>query len=502
VRSRLALALVGLGIAAATACNGPDVRVGSKKFTESVVLGDLAQHLLSGAGFDVEHRRELGGTRILWEALLAGEIDVYPEYTGTLRQEILVGQKIAEGDAALAAALAARGVRMGRPLGFSDSYAIGMREDTAERLGIRTLSDLARHPRVALGLSHEFLERADGWPALRARYGMPHLSVRGLDHDVAYRAVDSGSIEATDLYSTDAEIRHYRFRVLEDDLGHFPAYRAVFLYRADFPDAGVRALDRLGDRINEEAMIAMNARAVLDRVSECQVAADFLVGAVGGGPATCAGQGLAARLRDRTIEHLFLVAVSLTAALLVALPLGILCARRRRLGAIVLGTVGVMQTIPSLALLVLFIPLLGIGALPAMAAMFLYALLPIVRNTATGLLDIPPPLRESAQALGLGSGARLRLVELPMASRAILAGIKTSAVLAVGNATLGALIGAGGYGQPILSGIRRDDTAQILEGALPAAALAILLVGLFALIERLAVPRGLRLQPAQRDTAE
>lgn len=493
MRGRALAALV----AAAAGCGRPDAVVGSKKFTESVVLGDMATELLDRSGIDAGHERELGGTRILWNALLAGEIDLYPEYTGTLREEILAGRPVAAGDQALAAALAAEGVRMSAPLGFNDTYAIGMREETAARLGIRTLSDLARHPELALGLSHEFLDRGDGWPALRQRYRLAHEDVRGMDHDVAYRALDAGAIQATDLYSTDAEIRHYRLRVLEDDLHHFPPYHAVFVYRADLDPRAVAALARLAGRIGERDMIEMNARAVLERVGECQVAADFLASRLGLAARRCAEVGLVRRVWDRTLEHLLLVGVSLLAALLVAVPLGVACARLPRLGRVVLGAVAVVQTIPSLALLSFLIPLLGIGALPAIAAMFLYSLLPIVRNTATGLTDIPPSLRESAEALGLSPAARLRLVELPMASRAILAGIKTSAVINVGIATIGALIGAGGYGQPILTGIRLYDPGLILEGALPAAGLALLLEGLFGLLERVLVSRGLRLEPAR-----
>ena len=160
-----------------------------------------------------------------------------------------------------------------------------------------------------------------------------------------------------------------------------------------------------------------------------------------------------------------------------------------------LGVVGIIQTVPSLAVLVFMIPLLGIGAPPAMVALFLYSLLPIVRNTYTGLHDIPIQIRESAQALGLPPRACLWLVELPMASRTILAGIKTSAVINIGTATLGALIGAGGYGQPILTGIRLDDVGLILEGAVPAALLALLVQGIFELSERTLVPKGLRLRP-------
>jgi osmoprotectant transport system permease protein len=194
----------------------------------------------------------------------------------------------------------------------------------------------------------------------------------------------------------------------------------------------------------------------------------------------------------RTREHLALVAVSLLAAIAIALPLGILAARRPRLGQVVLAAVGVVQTIPSLALLVFMIPLLGIGALPATAALFLYSLLPIVRNTHAGLRGVSPSLRDSAQALGLPPLAILWQIELPLALGTILAGIKSAAVINVGTATLGALIGAGGLGQPIFTGIRLDDIPLILEGALPASLLALAVQGVFDLLERVLVPKGLR----------
>ena len=160
----------------------------------------------------------------------------------------------------------------------------------------------------------------------------------------------------------------------------------------------------------------------------------------------------------------------------------------------ILGTVGVIQTLPALALLVFMIPLLGIGGPPAVVALFLYSLLPIVRNTHAGLAGIDEPLRRSALALGLSPAARLRHIELPLAAPVILAGIKTSAVINIGTATLGALIGAGGYGQPILTGIRLDDVGLILEGAVPAALLALAVQGGFELAERRLIPRGLRAQ--------
>ena len=229
----------------------------------------------------------------------------------------------------------------------------------------------------------------------------------------------------------------------------------------------------------------MNARVKISGESEAAVAADFLEKNLDL-DVDYRQQGAWQRFRQHTAEHLILVVISLSAAIFIAVPLGILAAFRPRLGQAVLAVTGILQTIPSLALFVFMIPLLGIGAPPAILALFLYSLLPIVRNTYAGLKDIPPPVIESA----------------PLATRAILAGIKTSAVLNVGTATLSALIGAGGYGQPILTGIRLDDIGLILQGAVPAAVLALLVQGLFEMIEHGLLPKGLRLQTSKARSKE
>ncbi|MEM7479658.1 MAG: glycine betaine ABC transporter substrate-binding protein [Acidobacteriota bacterium] len=468
----------------------PVVEVGSKKFTESVILGEALTHLLRDAGLEARHRRELGGTRVLWNALLRGDIDTYAEYTGTLREEIFAGRDLPEEK--LPAALGEVGIGASAPLGFNNTYALGMLKEVADRHAVRTISDLRTRPELALAFTNEFLDRSDGWPGLRAHYVLPQSDVRGLDHDLAYQGLAAGSLQVMDLYSTDAEIAYYGLRVLEDDLAYFPAYEALVLYRRDLPAGAIHALERLAGEIDGEAMVAMNAAVKIDRRPETAVAASFLRQAFGI-ESEIRMEDRAARFLRHTREHLMLVGLSLLAAILVAVPAGIVAARRPRLGHVLLGLTGVLQTIPSLALLVFMIPLLGIGAPPALAALFLYSLLPIVRNTHAGLQGIAPELLESADALGLPSGARLRRIELPMASRSILAGIKTSAVINIGTATLGALIGAGGYGQPILTGIRLDDLGLILEGAVPAAVLALAVQGLFELSERRLVPRGLRL---------
>lgn len=476
------------------AAEDPVVGVGSKKFTEAVLLGELAAQLGRGAGVRTEHRKALGGTRVLWNALLAGEIDIYPEYTGTLMQEILAKHEIHD-ERQLQEVLNEYDVAMTKALGFNNTYAIGMRAPRAKQLNIHSISGLAGHPELRFGFGNEFMDRADGWPGLRAHYGLPQEDVTGLDHDLAYRGLDNGDIDATDLYSTDAEIGYYELAVLADDLSYFPEYRAVLLYRADLEQRApqlVSAVRQLEGRIDQQAMRAMNARAKLDRIPEAQVAAAFLSTTLGLEPSVVQSNALCDLWRHSR-EHLILVAISLFAAIAVSIPLGIVAAKRQGPGQIILAVAGLIQTIPSLALLVFMIPLMGIGGPPAIVALFLYSLLPIIRNTYTGLRDIPMEIRESAEALGLSAMARLRLVELPMAMPTILAGIKTSAVINVGTATLGALIGAGGYGQPILTGIRLDDMGLILQGAVPAAALALLVQGLFELSEHYLLPKGLRL---------
>ncbi|MBT5829035.1 MAG: ABC transporter permease subunit [Candidatus Latescibacteria bacterium] len=478
-----------------TSTEAQDVVVGSKMFTESVVLGEVLSHLGRNAEASVVHRRGLGGTRVLWSALLKGNIDLYPEYTGTLSQEILAGENLNKEEE-IRARLAKMGIVMSRPLGFNNTYALGMVEEQAEALGIRTISDLKKHPELVLGFGNEFMDRGDGWPSLRARYQLLHQNVSGLDHDLAYRGIEGGTIDVMDMYSTDAEIQYYGLRTLVDDLQHFPTYNAVIVYRANLIDNAPRVVNeilKLEGLILEKKMVGMNAKAKLEKIPEAQVAAAFLAKNLNMQVAV-KRETAGAQLWKHTQDHLTLVGISLFAAILVAIPLGIVAFRWTNGGQIILGVVGIIQTIPSLALLVFMIPLLGIGGPPAIVALFLYSLLPIVRNTYAGLHDIPVTIRESAAALGLSEGAQLRLVTLPMASRSILAGIKISAVINVGTATLGALIGAGGYGQPILTGIRLDDMGLILQGAVPAALLALIVQGLFELFERLFVSRGLQLK--------
>lgn len=478
-----------------------EVRIGSKSFTESVILAEIVGHLVTDAGHIPKQISGIGGTRLLWEALKAGQIDVYAEYTGTMSEEILAGENV-RGEAALRDRIAGLGLRMTRPLGFNNTYAIGMKERLADERGIRTIGDLRSHPDLIIRFSNEFMQRGDGWPSLSRAYRLPHRDVRGLEHALAYEAIDQGAIHVTDLYATDAKIRMLDLRVLQDDLSHFPDYHAVLVYRADLADRAPDVIPRLHgleSRISEAAMMAMNAAVELDKKAENVVAAEFVRRELSI-DAVARRETLIEGLIANTKEHLKMVAVSLSAAVLISIPLGVIASRRRRLAQPILGVAGVIQTIPALALLVMLIKPLSyvtdeLGFPHTVVALFLYSLLPIIRNTYAGLSSIPANLTESARALGLSPAARLFRVEMPMASPMILAGIKTAAVINVGFATLGGFIGAGGYGAPIFEGIRLNDYARILQGAVPAALLALATQGLFELIERFVVPKGLRLEP-------
>ncbi|KOR29871.1 amino acid ABC transporter permease [Achromatium sp. WMS1] len=478
-----------------TLADGLVVKIGSKNFTENVILGELVYNLAKHTDIAATHWQELGGTAVLWKALHQGNIDIYPDYTGTLLREILARQGL-KTFADLRRRLHQENIEITRPLGFNNTYAIGMKRTLAARLSIENISDLRQHPQLKLGFSDAFMARKDGWQGLRRKYQLPHEDVRGLNHELAYQGIEKDAIDITDAYATDAEIAYYDLKVIEDDLEYFPRYDAVFLYRSDLAQKAphlITQIQQLAGNISASEMIQMNKRAKLDKVPSRQVAADFLAQKFSI-YVDVTRIPLWYTLYKLTLEHLFLVGVSLFAAIVIAIPLGIAAYKYGQIGQIILGIVGLIQTIPSLAILVFMIPLLGIGNTPAIAALFFYSLLPIVRNTYTGLNEISPGLQESAQALGLHPLAKLRLIELPLASRAILAGIKTSAIINIGTATLGALIGAGGYGQPILTGIRLDDMSIILRGAIPAAILALLVQFLFELSEKMLVPEGLRIR--------
>ncbi len=494
-RSLRRLVAFSLGVVLTSAAFAAPVVVGSKRFTESYILGEIVRQTLQAQGIESEHRQGMGNTGILEQALLNGAVDVYPEYTGTIVRELLKRQ----GNPSLAELnewLAPRGLKAAVPFGFNNSYALAMLEARAAALGITRISDLLgpKAQGLRLGLSHEFLERGDGWPALQIAYKLPQATGNGLDHGLAYDAIGQGTVDLIDIYATDAKVGRNKLRVLQDDLGFFPKYDAVLLMRSA---VDVRPLAKLEGRIDATAMIAMNAQVELDGQSFADVAKRFVTGDVPSAARTTrAPQSFMQRLFAPDFarlagQHLMLVFGSLAIAILVGVPMGIAAWRWPRSAGWVLGFVSVLQTVPSLALLAFLIVLFGsIGLVPAMVALFLYALLPIVRNTHAGLRGVPNGLIDAALSLGLTRAQSLREVQLPLALPMLMAGVKTAAVINVGTATMAAFIGAGGFGERIVSGLAINDTGAMLAGALPAAVLALLVQAAFDLIERRLVRGG------------
>jgi osmoprotectant transport system permease protein len=477
------------------------IAIGSKAFTEGYVLAEIAAQVVERkSSHGVQRRFGMGGTGILFEALKKGEIQVYPEYTGTIAEAILKDPTI-KTHSGIQEKLDDLGLVMSGPLGFNNTYALAVTRELASAHELRRISDLAKiAPRIRSAFSHEFMNRSDGFHALKSRYRLDFgRDRRSLEHSLAYEAIARRQVDLIDVYSTDAKIEKLDLVVLEDDLAFFPEYQAVFLARADFvqnnPGAWA-ALKTLENSLSEPTMVALNADADLRKLGFGTIADGYLRGLVGeSGQMSAAGafdDGLVARVWRRTKEHLVLVGITLLFSIAFGVPLGVLAARNAVFGQGVILASAMIQTIPSLALLCFLIPFFGIGLKPALVALCLYGLLPIIMNTLVGIRGIDSRLKETAHALGLDGWRRILLIELPLASPNILAGIKTSAIIGIGTATLAALIGAGGYGVPIVTGLAMNDIDTILIGAVPAAGMSLFAHLGFELLGKIVVPRGLQ----------
>ncbi len=495
------------------------VVVASKPFGESYLLCEIFAQLLESRGIAVDRRPGLGSTEVAFGALRTDAIDVYPEYTGTGLLAVLhdsLADSVMRDPRAVYAhvsrAFADRfGTRWLPPLGFQNTYAIAVRPEEAERDHLRTLSDLAREGgHLVAGFTADFIGRPDGLPGLSRAYGIRPKAVRPLAPAVKYQALAEGGVDVIDGYSTDGLLERYHLVTLVDDQHFFPPYEAAALVgprlARDRPDA-VAVLTLLSGRLDEGQMRVLNRRVEVDREDVKAVAHDALgtlglISRVTAAPAGVAPsapgddgfwQYLVARratILALTARHLILVAVALLGAVLVAVPLGLTLERTRGTAEGIIGALGVLQTIPSIALLAFMIPLFGVGTVPALLALWIYALYPIARNTYTGVRDADRDAVEAAEALGMTPSQRLLQVRLPLAAPVIMAGIRTAAVITVGAATLAAFIGAGGLGEPIVAGLALADTRMILSGALPAALLAMVMDGTLALVERAVRPRG------------
>jgi len=477
--------------ATAAAAERPTV-IGGKIFTESYVLGEIGAQAIEAATHGVVTRKlGMGSTGILFEALKSGAIDVYPDYSGTLAEAILKRPDLKSLDD-IRAALSAMDLTISGSLGFNDTYALAVKDSYADQHDLHSIGDLIPiEANVRAAFSYEFMDRKDGYPGLISNY---HLNfnpqkVNRMEHSLSFQAIDGNVVDLIDVYSTDAKIKKLGLRVLKDDHNYFPVYQAVWVARKSFVASHPRewrALLGLEGKISEQAMLDMNAQADIQKMGFKTIAAQFL------GAETPESESRMSGVWHRTKEHLWLVGVSLLFSVLVGIPLGVLAVRFHAAGQAILLSSALIQTVPSLALLCFLIPVFGVGTKPALAALCLYSLLPVVLNTFTGIRAVNPIHVENARAFGLNRRQVLFRVVLPLASPTLLAGIKTATIVSIGTATLAALVGAGGYGAPIVSGLALNDMPTILTGAIPAALMALVAYGAFELLGLVFIPAGLR----------
>ncbi len=468
------------------------IRIGSKPFNEGYILAEITAQLLESNGFEVERKFGLGGTLICYQALVNAEIDLYPEYSGTIEQAILKLNQNLDFESLQALLREKHNLELLPPFGFNNTYAFTVRAELAREKKLRSISDLQHYPKLRYGLSYEYLERGDGWGALSQFYGLVSTPV-GMEHALAYPALDAGNIDVMDVYSTDAEINKYNLVLLQDDKQFFPIYLAAPLVRPGLSDRAKSTLRRLANTINEIEMQQLNSEVAIHGKTFGEAADAFLrrkglKSAAATRPRISRWQTLG----QRTLTHLQLSGLALFLATCLALPLGIISYRVPRVSNPIIYSTGLLQTIPSLALLAFMIAPFGTGSKPALIALTLYALLPILRNTCTALTTVDPLLKRVSAGMGLNAWQRLKHIELPLAAPTILAGIRTAAVITIGTATLAAFIGAGGLGEYIQTGLALNDPEIILWGAIPAALLAIVTEFLFTGLEKVLVPRHLQ----------
>lgn len=487
------------------------IAVGSKNFAENRLLGEIFARLIEErTTLEVQRRFNLAGTQVCFDALQGGAIDLYPEYTGTGLVTILGhaprGSEVETLNRVRAEFLERFDLWWLAPLGFENAYELAVPRELAERHALRTISDLARiSGELRAGLGYEFIERDDGLPGLRETYGLRFKTVVAMQQALKYQAVASREIDCLDVYTTHGRLLVHDLVVLEDDREFFPPYQAAPLVRgatlAAHPEIGA-VLGLLAGSLDEQAMRQLNLRVEergepIERVAQEALESLGLIGEREVSVSSTAELSFPAylwsrraSLGQRTAEHLGLTLLALICGVLVALPLGLWLVGRRRLAEPVIRIVGLTQTVPSIALLAFMIPLFGIGVRPALIALWIYSVFPILRNTYTGLREASPGAVEAGGALGMSAEQVLMWIRLPLAVPVILAGVRTAAVITVGTATLAAFIGAGGLGVPIVAGLQLADNARILSGAIPAAALALLVDAALAAVERRLRPRG------------
>ena len=491
-----------------------EVIIGSKIFTENILLAEMLSLLLEEKyNFKVIRKFNLGGTKLVFDSLINKEIDIYPEYTGTGYTMIL--KMSGETHPKKTYKIVKRefldqfSLVWSLPLGFENTYALAVRNSDSRFKKINNISQLKEKTNMLnIGMGHEFMERKDGYSNFIKKYQLNFQKDKTwtMNQGLMYSALKNKKMDIIMAYSTDGRIEAFNLKTLKDDKHFFPAYEVAYLTREEFLKYYPRikkAFKELEGNITEKEMIFLNSQVDQLKYDLSQTARNFLI-------EKNLLEDDIQNLKQQSwldyyiskkeyffkifYEHLKLIFVSLFFALLLAIPIGVWASYNIQVEKTVFLIVNTLQTVPSLALLAIFIPFLGIGFWPAVVTLFIYSLLPIIRNTFEGIKNIDRVFVSAGAGIGLNSWQVLRYIQIPLALPMILAGVRTSAVIVVGTATLAAFIGAGGLGDPIFRGIATLNSKLIFLGAVPACLLAIFIDRFLALLEIAIIPKGLKLE--------
>jgi osmoprotectant transport system permease protein len=488
--------------------------IGSKKFTESIILGEILSIILEEKYQETVVRKfGLGGTKIAFDALVNEDIHTYPEYTGT--GYVMILKQDGENDPKKVFNIVNQlfqkkwDIHWSPPIGFNNTYALAVKKDNPSFTSIHKLSQLQNAvDKYSYAAPYEFMERKDGHTRFSNFYQLNfnQKNIISMEAGLMYSAINEKKVDMVIVYSTDGRIKASQLKLLKDDKSFFPPYFASFLSKNSYLKKNPnleKAQNLIGDLISESEMVEMNDH--VDRLKEdpYQIAKNFLIykEIISGVQRETKQKrnifSYAWNKRNYLLQllwqHVSISFMALSLGCLFSLPCGILVTRYKKLSKIIFPIINTIQTIPSVALLGFMIPLLGIGFLPTIIALFLYSLLPIIRNTYTGIKSVDKSYLESAKGIGLSHFQILLKIEIPLALPFILSGVRTAAVIVIGTATLAALIGAGGFGDPIFRGVSTINSNLILIGAIPSALLAIVVDKLLASLENILVSKGLRL---------
>lgn len=455
------------------------INIGSRNFPESILVAEiLSQTIEQETNYKVKKFYYLGGVNICFNALQANKIDIYPDYISSLANYIF-GRDLSlkKSTKDLNTALAEKQISFSKSLGFDNNFVLLVRKGLADEIHLQNISDLTKED-LRYGLSHNFIARPDGLSLLEDIYKLDlHKNLKALEYNIALDALRTNKVDLIDAYSTDSRINSSEFQILKDDLNALKSYESILVYRKDllvnFPQIK-SVIKILEGSLSNQKIIELNQR-IINGESYESVANSFvaeLTQRKALQPKSRFEEDLQS-LAKAFVRHLQITFIAVLIALVLGLSLGILISYKENLAKLVLALASIIQTIPSLALLALLIPILGLGMPAAIMALILYGLLPIVQNTYTGIKTIAPEYIDLANSLALKESLILWRIKLPLAMPYIFAGLKTTTVICVGMATLATFVGAGGLGDLIKTGIDLGDNSLILMGAISAALLAL-----------------------------